>query len=301
PTNVTRWQLEPKTYATTWTVGTRDPETLTASRFSRMMNDQEGTFLIWAYDDLKDLGRRLYIFDTDDHLFSLFREGSTYYLQLGGQDFAASPAVSGWVQFGVRWSGQTFAFFVNGSKVKEDSIGSPIDWETDSDLLWIGSDSNGENQWNQTLDDIHVSARAMSDGEILDAYNSPAPLPMGGDTTSKMDFEGSFSDPTEGQLDVGGTGDAFAVIHVSFTGTASGFKITHVGKRQSVIIRYDFTSGDELIVDAERSKIIINGAVQMTALDLSSDFFSLTPGRNELDFDPDGVAEVSATWTERWK
>src|SRR5690606_32379837 len=47
PTNVTRWQLEPKTYATTWTVGTRDPETLTASRFSRMMNDQEGTFLIW--------------------------------------------------------------------------------------------------------------------------------------------------------------------------------------------------------------------------------------------------------------
>lgn len=301
PANVTRWQLEPKTYATTWTVGTRDPETLTVSRLSRIMNPQEGTFLIWVYDDLKNLGRRQYVFDTDEHLFSLFRDGSNFHLQIDGQDFAAAPAVSGWVHFGVRWSGQTFAFFVNGTKVKEDNIGSPIDWETDSDLLWIGSDSNGENQWNQILDDIHVSARAMSDGEILDAYNSPAPLPMGGDTTYKMDFEGSFSDPTEGQLDVGGTAETFPVIQVKFTDSTPTFKITHVGKGQVMFVRHDFKPGDELVIDAEKSKIIINGAVQMTALDLSSDFFSLTPGRNELDFDPDGVAEVSATWTERWK
>jgi len=102
-------------------------------------------------------------------------------------------------------------------------------------------------------------------------------------------------------LDVGGTAETFPVIQVKFTDSTPTFKITHVGKGQVMFVRHDFKPGDELIIDAEKSKIIINGAVQMTALDLSSDFFSLTPGRNELDFDPDGVAEVSATWTERWK
>lgn len=103
--------------------------------------------------------------------------------------------------------------------------------------------------------------------------------------------------PLNEQFEYKGTEEAFPVVTVNFTDTASSFDISNQ-EDFMVKINYDFGAGDELVLDFETEKITINGNVQQTALAWKvSDWFSIKPGNNLLT----SSQSAEVIYKERWK
>lgn len=315
PSGVTRWQLEPKTYPTTWNnTGTRAPEILTVPGFADLMHNFQGTLMIWAYDDLKSIGRDRYILDTEGHKFLIDKVGSNghYQIFLNGSYFADTEPISspGWVHFAVRWFNQTVAFFVNGTKVKEASIGEALDWKTDADKLWIGSDYNGAQHWNSLIDELHIRNLPLSDSEIRDIATTGKGTVPDENTTLYMDFDNTvdpegYDQPKE--LIYNGTATGFPIITAKFRLPASGFRITDALTGDYVEVVDTFNPGDALRIDCERHLVEAKEEDDlgftdiMPALTLGSRFLRLRPGLNRFLIKPEGNADVWVEFTERWK
>jgi predicted phage tail component-like protein len=105
---------------------------------------------------------------------------------------------------------------------------------------------------------------------------------------------------TSGQsVNVSNTGSAktYPVITATFFASAQEFKVSK--ENQFVRVIWNFVAGDVLIVDFSKRKVLINGNLAMTSIDLMSDFFALEKGDNVLQFTPSGYS-VEITFQERW-
>ncbi|MGM0775442.1 MAG: distal tail protein Dit [Bacillota bacterium] len=97
-----------------------------------------------------------------------------------------------------------------------------------------------------------------------------------------------------------GTAEAFPIIRVDFSASATELKIEKNSKEFLRIVR-NFVAGDEVVIDCQVGTITYNGSTNLiTALDINSDFFSLDPGDTTLTVKPAGVSAVSLVYVRRW-
>lgn len=73
------------------------------------------------------------------------------------------------------------------------------------------------------------------------------------------------------------------VITVTFSGTASDYKVTDARTGNFIRVIYGFVATDVLEIDFAKRKILINGKIQMTTLDFASNWFKLAKGTNQLN------------------
>lgn len=104
--------------------------------------------------------------------------------------------------------------------------------------------------------------------------------------------------PDNASITVGGTAPTLPTFTVSFTATASEWKIAKGDKYLRVVS--NFVAGDTLVVDCSTGKVTINGTVQMQTLDINSRFFVLDVGANTLTVTPTAVATCTADYKEQW-
>lgn len=97
-----------------------------------------------------------------------------------------------------------------------------------------------------------------------------------------------------------GTEKAFPVMTVNFTANCDTFEILHYETGRRLYFWRSFTTGDELIINNKNGKITINGAVDMTALSLSSDWIYLQPGTNTLITTPENSCTVVVDWRDKY-
>jgi len=95
-----------------------------------------------------------------------------------------------------------------------------------------------------------------------------------------------------------GTANAFPVFNVTFTASATEFKVL-LGDKFVRVIR-NFLAGDQLIIDSKTRKVIYNSLINMPLLDLKSRWFELMAGENTMNVTPTDVANVEVTFQERW-
>ncbi len=58
--------------------------------------------------------------------------------------------------------------------------------------------------------------------------------------------------------------------------------------------------GDELIIDAEKMTVTINGQNALRLMSSGSEFLKLLPGNNEVRFEGNGKADMFLIWKDRW-
>lgn len=98
---------------------------------------------------------------------------------------------------------------------------------------------------------------------------------------------------------VGGTAPAFPTFTVSFTASATEWKVTNADGKYIRVVD-NFVAGDTLVIDCSTGKITINGTVSMPTLDIQSRFFSLKVGSNTLTITPTAVSTCTADYKEQW-
>lgn len=112
-------------------------------------------------------------------------------------------------------------------------------------------------------------------------------------------MDGEEKTVTGTQVVYGGTRETSPTIEVTFTASASEYKITHADGRYVKVI-YGFVAGDRLIIDMDKRKVTINDNLRMTSYDWRSKPFVLKPGTNELTVTPGGVTTTKIHYKERW-
>lgn len=100
-----------------------------------------------------------------------------------------------------------------------------------------------------------------------------------------------------GTLTNDGTAKTAPIFTVTFTASSTNFKISKGS--EFVYVLNNFVNGNTLEVDCLRNVVKINGARAMDKLDLTSVFFVLDPGSNEILFTPTSGFTCSCTFTEK--
>jgi predicted phage tail component-like protein len=294
PSNVDRWQLEAKQYATGWhAYGTpRNAETLRYK--SDILNSAEGTIELWAQE--KDGSNMRYLFDLED-VFSAYQLDGKYVVVFGQQTLEADAPADGWHHVAIRWSRRDVALFLDGNLAAGTSLASDISIPSSS-WLYIGCRSDGTTQWNALIDDLMFSNVARSNDEIMTHATSGAPMPSDEQTALKVSFDGTLApDTTQGGIKNEGTAPTYPVITIAIADRMPYLRISNGA--DYVYIEREFSEGDIVEIDCERALATVNGARVPVSLD--SNFFPLRKGAINLVLDPVGMADVSIRFVERWK
>lgn len=102
---------------------------------------------------------------------------------------------------------------------------------------------------------------------------------------------------TSNNIMVGGTWETKPVIKVTFTSSASSYKITNVSTGKYVeITGQSFVNGNKLVIDCDNELVTLNGNNIMKKVTIQSDFFALKPGENVITSTRAGTIEFSEVW-----
>jgi hypothetical protein len=105
-----------------------------------------------------------------------------------------------------------------------------------------------------------------------------------------------------------GGAPTYPVFYISLKEDTDELKINHLQTGQFVRLIHDFMAGDVVMIDCGYPKetvntgfVTINSERAMLDLDISSDFFPLIKGVNDINVYPRAVANVEMHWVPRWK
>lgn len=105
-----------------------------------------------------------------------------------------------------------------------------------------------------------------------------------------------------------GGAPTYPVFYISLKEDTDELKINHLQTGQFVRLVHDFMAGDVVMIDCGYPKetvntgfVTINSERAMLDLDISSDFFPLIKGVNDINVYPRAVANVEMHWVPRWK
>ncbi|MBA4542884.1 phage tail family protein [Thermoactinomyces daqus] len=298
PTNVSRWQLEQKPYATGWNdTGTRNSEVLKVFA-QEIVNDGKdtGTIDFFAYEEAENFKR--YLIDADGtYGFSLFRNSDNQYevWHNGSQQIVAASPSAGWHHVGITWNSSTLNLYLDGNLAGSASLISGINL-TGTNYFYIGCTKSGTNQWNSLIDDLVVSQEFKDINYFVERANST--IPSQNSLTSKVyPFDESLVAIGDSTIVYNGTAETFPIFTITFAASTTNFKITN--DSEYVQVTRNFAANDVLIVDCEKQLVTLNGASIMEYLDLDSDFFNVKSG-DVIAIDPAGIATVDVSFVERW-
>src|SRR5690606_11296813 len=93
------------------------------------------------------------------------------------------------------------------------------------------------------------------------------------------------------------------IIKVSILEETEELEILHQETGNRILLSYPFESGDNVVVDCDKGKVLVNNQLKMDALSIFSDLadFKLTQGRNTFISTPLTAAFTEIEWRERWK
>lgn len=318
PSNVLRWQLENKAYATSFVDTTRQPETLVingAEAIFTNMNSStaEGTIEIRAYED--GVHRNAFIFDTwdgndydptnYDRMLVEKTSSGTYTIYVNNSYLGEVPIASvGWHVFSLRWVTTNVDFLIDGvvaasytlaasvstSNIKSISLGCRYEPIASTGLL---------NNWNRGIDEVRISKVKRTDTEL--AASVSAYMAVDTNTVYKLDLEGSLNivaEQTSHDVTVTGTAKVYPIITADLKQPTSSIKIS-VGDK-FILINHDFQFGDQLTIDLEKANVTVNGMRIMNKVDLTSQFFPLNKGVNTFVIEPNNLADIDVQFSERW-
>lgn len=187
------WQLEQKPYATSFIIGTRQPETLTIPT-TGVPNANEGTveivinpLTIQNYNNFLwmpiSTGRFLLFFTIQGAVLWDFGPVNSSLSTLWNYISAGS-----FYSFVLRWSAKagTREMFINGVKIGSLPFTPPAQSSIPATFSLI-------NNFSAIIDDLRISSIARSDAEIAANYASNQPLPVDQYTTAKLNFDGDLS------------------------------------------------------------------------------------------------------------
>jgi hypothetical protein len=179
-------QVEKKPYATSFTPGTRSPETLTIPT-EGVLNPQEGTVECWVM--LNEVESERTIFDAGG--LEVYITNSKLGLQYDEETLEGVTSLEAgtWYAIAWKWSNSGVILLLNG-ETEASSDDAPI--LLFSENVYIGSKSDGTLQLNGLIDGLRISSRARTTEEILAAYQSGQPLQKDEYTTYLMPFNGSI-------------------------------------------------------------------------------------------------------------
>jgi hypothetical protein len=194
-----RPQIEAKSYATSWTDGTRQAEMCNTS-CDGVAESQAGTVEFWAYisDQFKSTptGPLFSIRTKDNSNYILaLRSFNTNQLQLVTRNDSGSVTQTGtcsmplvgWHAFAIKYTkGGNIVCFIDG--VQQINFASNM--ESSFGKCYVGG--NGATAGNIVVDNLRISNVARTDAEILAAYNTNAPLTVDQYTTCLLDFDDSL-------------------------------------------------------------------------------------------------------------
>jgi len=197
-------QLEAKSYASSFIIGTRAAESLTIPT-AGVLNPQEGTVECWV--KLSHLNPNNYnaFFTSGDVnapgprilIMREFEGGNVNKIRVWDGDGSSEAALTSvttlqagiWYYVAFTWSPSGRKLYVNGVLEASNTRSNNLGFAT---LAKIGSwQSRG--YLNGLIDDLRISNKARTDAEIAAAYQSGQPLPVDEWTTLKMNFDGSLS------------------------------------------------------------------------------------------------------------
>lgn len=95
-------------------------------------------------------------------------------------------------------------------------------------------------------------------------------------------------------ISVGGTWQTKPTLDLTAT-TAGKVKILNSGTQEFVLLHANVATGAKIIIDMQAQTVRVNS--NLAVVDVSSDFFALAPGQNDLRITG---ATGTAIWTERW-
>jgi len=198
------FQLEQKEYATSWTVGTRQPEVITVPT-AGILNAGEGSASVWVYvnDLIKNTSAWRYILahgTSDTANFIALRHGTDnmwYAMTSNGAGQQSIVKINdtlliGWHHFAMRWSVSELALFIDGVKV--GSVNNPYLPSAMNTNFSIGKWLLDAYGWvNTYIDDLALYNRALSDSEVQAIYSSNQPAPITENTTYALRFDGGLN------------------------------------------------------------------------------------------------------------
>ncbi|MFS0776267.1 distal tail protein Dit [Neobacillus sp. 3P2-tot-E-2] len=173
---------------------------------------------------------------------------------------------------------------------KVDSLNAILNTESDVPILF--SDEAGKTYYGQldgqpNWEEMRYKGRGSFNILCCD------PCKYGAETSTTFVNTGSPN--------VSGNNKTFPKLEVTFTASATEYKITHVATGKYVRVIDTFVAGEVLGIDFATGKITLNGTVAMSILDWSnSEFFPLKPGANSLSVTPTSIANTKVLWKPRW-
>ena len=193
------FQLEQKPYATSWTVGTRQPEVITVPTAGNVISFQEGSIGLWFNIERIPPSSFLVLADFNNLVGSVFQirvlnDASLYcVLSTNGTDLYRSTGTvvaKTWQYVVATWSPNGYKVYLNGSKIIE-VLGTPTFTVRDN-RLYIGSVRATSRFANGIIDDLTIYNRALSDNEVQAIYNSNQPAPITENTTYALRFDNNL-------------------------------------------------------------------------------------------------------------
>ena len=196
-------QLEKKPYATSWTVGTRQPEILKIP--TNIVTPTVGTVSVWV--NVNDLIKRK-IAGINKHIFyfsnaqgeniHLFHYGTStnwrFSITAGGtqKDIYVSETYTpnGWHHFVATWSSSKMALYIDG--IKRGEVANPTLPQSITQAF-IGGTGSSTSIADTVLDDFVIYNRQLSDNEVQAIYSSNQPAPITENTTYALRFDGGLN------------------------------------------------------------------------------------------------------------
>lgn len=293
---VQAWQLEAKEYATSFHPNRRDGETLAIPHMA--FHHPKGTFTFWAYENESD-HRTRYLFDTDGALgerIRIYRPAGIpvhRFEVIGLEPVNVPQPARGFIYFGLRWDKRLLELFINGEKQAEIPFDNPfsgVEW------VYLGSDRERRQQWNERFDEIHISNVARSDAFLA---NFQTPREIDDRTTYLARLDGSTN--SESLLWVGGTAHTWPVLRAVFQeDVTDDYRVQHMESGRFIKVKGPFVVGDVLEIDMRISRVSINGVVRMNRLTRGSRMFQFCLGINTVETTPVFSAHLTARWKERF-
>ncbi|SFH22916.1 putative phage tail component, N-terminal domain-containing protein [Desulfotomaculum arcticum] len=302
PSGVTKWQLEEKPYQTTWTVGTREPETLTLDMGGGLESDQ-GTFEVRAFEDGRT-DRNAFLWDSHGaegsrFLFKKLTDG-TYELHFNNTLVIKTSGIAmvGSHVFAARWNGSQVWLLIDGVEWGTATLATPANID-EKGTIFLGSSFDTSEQWNNTIDEVRASKIVRTTAELA-ANDTGGPLPLDENTSCLMAFDGNLGvGAVESPcLTYNGTARTYPLFTMKVKAPIPYVKLQKGSKH--VLVTYDFQHGDILVIDNDRATIEVNGLRAMNCLDVSSDFFMLDRGLNEFTLEPAAKCDVTIQYQEKW-
>ncbi len=295
------FQLEQKPYATSWTVGTRQPEILKIP--TNIVTPTVGTVSVWV--NVNDASKRqnVYIYPT---IFSADVAGSGKAIWLYHKGDAAkwrfqfvnesgvgeiievddSITPNGWHHFAISWSANKMALYIDGIK-RGEQPNPPLPASFIG--VYIGCWGTGANQIDTVLDDFALYNRQLSDNEVQAIYNSGQPLPIDENTTYALRFDNS--------LKVGRGGYRRNKIYLQSLGTCQGSHIEWSAEIPTNTTAKVYTSLDDVNFTEAVNGAAIEGLSEGVSLSdkaltikqiMTTEDVSITPKFNRLQYSIDG-------------